>query len=66
MVKALHTAADRAMWMRVVPMKRYARPAEMATVIAFLLDDQQSSFITGEVIAADGGFPGSGMIADEE
>ncbi len=62
MVKAFHTAQDRETWMRFVPMRRYGTPAEIARTICFLLDDAQSSFITGEVIAVDGGFRGAGII----
>lgn len=65
MIKALHTDADRALYNRFVPMKRYADPSEIATVIHFLLDETQSSFVTGEIIAADGGFRGAGIIVDE-
>jgi NAD(P)-dependent dehydrogenase (short-subunit alcohol dehydrogenase family) len=61
MVQAVHTDADRKLWMRFIPMRRYGTPEEMARVIAFLLDDAQSSFITGEIIAADGGFRGGGV-----
>ena len=38
MMKAVHTSADRALWMRHVPMRRYAEPDEVASVIEFLLD----------------------------
>lgn len=37
-----------------VPMRRWGRPEEIAEVIAFLASDQ-SSFITGTTIVADGG-----------
>ncbi len=64
MVKALHTAADRALYNRYVPMRRYAEPSEIASVIHFLLDESQSSFVTGEIIAVDGGYRGAGIIVD--
>jgi len=37
-----------------IPMSRFAAPAEIATVVAFLLSDD-SSYITGETIHVDGG-----------
>jgi NAD(P)-dependent dehydrogenase (short-subunit alcohol dehydrogenase family) len=61
MVKTVHADADRELWRRFIPMRRYGRPEEIASVIAFLLDEKRSSFLTGEVIAVDGGFRGSGI-----
>jgi len=63
MVEAVHTAADRALWMRYVPLARYAKPDEIASVIEFLLDGTRSSYMTGEIVAVDGGFRGAGIIA---
>jgi NAD(P)-dependent dehydrogenase (short-subunit alcohol dehydrogenase family) len=60
----MHTAQDRALWSRHIPMRRYAEPGEIATVIEFLLDGERSGFITGEVVAVDGGFRGAGIIAE--
>ena len=37
------------------PIKRIAKPEEVAHVVSFLLSDE-SSFITGALIAADGGY----------
>ncbi|MEZ5844552.1 MAG: SDR family oxidoreductase [Hyphomicrobiaceae bacterium] len=65
MVKALHTDADRKLWRTFVPMRRYAQPEEIASAIAFLVDGTQSGYITGEVIAVDGGFRGAGIILPE-
>ena len=65
MVKALHTAADRALWARHVPMRRYGRPEEIASVIEFLLDGTRSGYMTGEIVAVDGGFRGAGIVADD-
>jgi NAD(P)-dependent dehydrogenase (short-subunit alcohol dehydrogenase family) len=64
MVKALHTAADRELYNRYIPMRRYAEPREIASVIHFLLDESQSSFVTGEIVAVDGGYRGAGIIVD--
>jgi NAD(P)-dependent dehydrogenase (short-subunit alcohol dehydrogenase family) len=64
MVKTMHTDEDRALWTRHIPMRRYAEPGEIASVIEFLLDGTRSGFVTGEVVAVDGGFRGAGIIAD--
>jgi NAD(P)-dependent dehydrogenase (short-subunit alcohol dehydrogenase family) len=64
MVQAMHTAGDRALWTRYLPLGRYGRPEEIASVIEFLLDGSRSSFMTGEIVAVDGGFRGAGVIAD--
>ena len=64
MVKAIHTAADRELYHRYIPMKRYSEPLEIASVIHFLLDESQSSYVTGEIIAVDGGYRGAGIIVD--
>jgi NAD(P)-dependent dehydrogenase (short-subunit alcohol dehydrogenase family) len=37
------------------PLARVGEPEEIATVIAFLLDNEQSSFVTGTTLVADGG-----------
>ena len=65
MVQALHTAKDRALWTRYLPMRRYGKPEEIASVIEFLLDGTKSSYVTGEIVAVDGGFRGAGVIADD-
>jgi NAD(P)-dependent dehydrogenase (short-subunit alcohol dehydrogenase family) len=47
-------------------MKRYSEPGEIASVIHFLLDEGQSSYVTGEIIAVDGGYRGAGIIVDQD
>jgi NAD(P)-dependent dehydrogenase (short-subunit alcohol dehydrogenase family) len=65
MVQALHTPKDRALWARHLPMRRYGKPEEIASVIEFLLDGTKSGYVTGEIVAVDGGFRGAGIIADD-
>ena len=64
MAKAVHTQDDRKQWLRHVPMKRYSEPHEIATAVVFLLDTERASYITGEVLAVDGGFRGAGLLAE--
>ena len=62
MVKENHTAATREEWHRTVPMRRYGRPEEIASAIAFLIDERQSSYVTGQVLSVDGGFTAAGLM----
>jgi NAD(P)-dependent dehydrogenase (short-subunit alcohol dehydrogenase family) len=65
MVQAVHSESDRALWKRHIPMRRYAKPDEIASVVEFLLDGTRSSYMTGEIVAVDGGFRGAGIMTDE-
>lgn len=65
MVAELHDQATRDHWLRHVPMRRYGTVEEIAALVAFLLDETQSGFITGQAIAADGGFAGAGLTSLE-
>jgi NAD(P)-dependent dehydrogenase (short-subunit alcohol dehydrogenase family) len=66
LVKAIHTPEVRRGWLHHVPMRRYAAPEEMTGTVLFLLDPAQSGYLTGEIIAIDGGFRGAGMMEVEE
>jgi NAD(P)-dependent dehydrogenase (short-subunit alcohol dehydrogenase family) len=59
MIQAVHTQETREAILRVVPQHRYGTPEEMGSVIAFLLDDRRSGYMTGQVIAVDGGITAS-------
>lgn len=62
MVKEAHTPATRQEWHRTVPLRRYGTPEEVATAIAFLVDERQSSYVSGQVLAVDGGFTAAGLM----
>lgn len=62
MVKEMHSDEVRAGWMRLVPQRRYAPPEELAGAASFLLDGSKSSFVTGQILAVDGGFSAAGLL----
>lgn len=62
LVQAVHTDQARTAWLARVPLNRYAQPKEMAGTIAFLLDPEKSSYVTGQTINVDGGFTAGGLI----
>lgn len=62
MVKQMHTEVTREEWHRTVPLCRYGTPEEIAAAIAFLADERQSSYVTGQVLSVDGGFTAAGLM----
>jgi NAD(P)-dependent dehydrogenase (short-subunit alcohol dehydrogenase family) len=44
------------------PMRRFGEPDEIASAVAYLADDEQSSFVTGETLRVDGGWSANGWI----
>ncbi|MFK7940035.1 MAG: SDR family NAD(P)-dependent oxidoreductase [Roseovarius sp.] len=57
---AVHTPDIRAAYHDAIPLNRYGQEDEIASVIAFLCSEK-ASFVTGQIIAADGGFQASGI-----
>lgn len=57
---AVHTQDIRDAYHDAIPLNRYGKEAEIAAAIAFLVSDA-ASFVTGQVLAADGGFQATGI-----
>lgn len=62
LVQQLHSKQTRHLWQERVPLHRYSRADEIAAPILFLLDEQVSAYVTGQVLAVDGGFCAAGLL----
>ncbi|MGQ0681665.1 SDR family NAD(P)-dependent oxidoreductase [Bradyrhizobium sp.] len=60
MAKAVHTPEIRADYHDAIPLNRYGLEEELAEAVFFLCSDR-SSYITGQVLAVDGGFDAAGI-----
>jgi NAD(P)-dependent dehydrogenase (short-subunit alcohol dehydrogenase family) len=60
LVAAVHDAAIREVWHKAIPLRRYGTTAEIAGAAAFLCGPD-ASYITGHVLAVDGGFLAAGV-----
>ncbi|MGE0678675.1 SDR family NAD(P)-dependent oxidoreductase [Pseudolabrys sp.] len=60
MAKAVHTPEIRADYHDHMPLNRYGLEQELAEAIYFLCSDR-ASYITGQVLAVDGGFDSTGI-----
>jgi len=60
MAKAVHTPEIRADYHDAIPLNRYGLEEELAEAILFLSSDR-ASYITGQILAVDGGFDAAGI-----
>jgi NAD(P)-dependent dehydrogenase (short-subunit alcohol dehydrogenase family) len=60
MAKEVHTPAIRADYHDHIPLARYGLESELANAIFFLCSEQ-AAYITGQVLAVDGGFDAAGV-----
>ncbi len=60
MAKAVHTPQIRADYHDAIPLNRYGLEEELAEAIFFLSCDR-ASYITGQILAVDGGFDAAGI-----
>jgi NAD(P)-dependent dehydrogenase (short-subunit alcohol dehydrogenase family) len=64
MVRTAHTPAQREAYGRLVPLGRYATPAEIAAAALYLVSDA-AAYVTGHVLDVDGGFMAAGLVTRE-
>ena len=60
MAKAVHTPAIRAYYHDMIPLNRYGLETELADAVFFLCSDR-ATYITGQMLAVDGGFEATGI-----
>lgn len=61
LVMKMHSAKTREVYRRGIPLDRYGSPAETAAAAVFLASPE-AAYITGEVLAVDGGFLAAGVM----
>jgi NAD(P)-dependent dehydrogenase (short-subunit alcohol dehydrogenase family) len=60
MAKTVHSAEIRADYHDAIPLNRYGLEEELAEAVFFLCSDR-ASYITGQILAVDGGFDAAGV-----
>lgn len=60
-VRQWHSPETRQAYHRLLPLKRYAHPREIAAAALFLASED-ASFVTGHILNVDGGFEAAGLM----
>ena len=63
MILKMHTESTRAHWYRNLPIKRYAKPEEVAGAALFLASPD-AAYVSGHTLNIDGGFNAAGLLLD--
>ena len=63
MILKMHTETTRADWYRTLPIKRYAKPEEVAGAALFLAS-ADAAYVNGHTLNVDGGFNAAGLLLD--
>lgn len=61
LVQAMHSAETRRVYTAAIPANRYGTPDEVASAALFLVSEE-ARYITGHVLAVDGGFLAAGVM----
>ncbi|NYT37878.1 SDR family oxidoreductase [Allopusillimonas soli] len=61
LTQVVHTPEVRSTWESRVALRRYGRPDELRGTVGWLMDESRSSYVTGQIIAVDGGFTAMGL-----
>lgn len=61
--RRVQSGASRAGWSRELHFKRYGQPEEVAAAVAFVAS-REAGYITGQILAVDGGFTAASDFAD--
>jgi NAD(P)-dependent dehydrogenase (short-subunit alcohol dehydrogenase family) len=65
LVAKMHSAQTRTVYTKAIPMDRYGTPSETASA-ALYLASEEARYITGHVLAVDGGFLAAGVMHKNE
>lgn len=61
MAQSSHSGADRDAYVKAIPMQRYGMPDEIAGTVVFLVSSD-AAYISGAVLAVDGGYLAAGLL----
>jgi NAD(P)-dependent dehydrogenase (short-subunit alcohol dehydrogenase family) len=60
-----HTPQLRQAWLRLLAVRRYAQPSEIAAAVLYI-SSREAAYLTGQTINVDGGFTAGANLDTEE